>query len=155
VILDHLTNAHLYRLGERFDRGFEFLRAKNLPEIPDGKYPIAGEDLFAIVQTYTTKPAAEGRWESHRRYADIQYLIRGRERIGVRVLHPPTPAPDMQIETAYDDEKDIIFYTGTGDCLTLDAGHFTVFFPQDIHMPSLALEDPAEVKKAVIKVRLD
>ena len=155
MILDHLTNAHLYRLGERFARGFDYLSSMNLPEIADGKYPIAGDDLFAIVQTYTTKPADQGRWESHRRYADIQYLIRGRERIGVRVLHPPTPAPDMRLDTPYDADKDIIFYSGIGDFLTLDAGHFAVFFPQDIHMPSLAVDHPAEVKKAVIKVRLD
>ena len=154
MILDHLTKARLYQLGERFNRGFQYLSARNLPEIPDGKYPIDDDDLFAIVQTYTTKLAREGRWESHRRYADIQYLIRGRERIGIRVLHPPTPALDMQIETAYDADKDVAFYTGAGDVLTLDAGHFAVFFPHDIHMPSLALDQPAEVKKVVVKVRI-
>lgn len=155
MILDQLINARLYRLGDRFERGFEYLSATNLPQTPDGKYPIAGDDLFAIVQAYTTKPADQGRWESHRRYADIQYLIRGQERIGVRVVPPQTAARDMPIATPYDDDKDIAFHTGAGDLFTLTAGQFAVFFPHDIHMPSLALDAPAEVRKVVIKVRLD
>ena len=34
-------------------------------------------------------------------------------------------------------------------------GLFAVFFPQDAHMPGLAVDQPEPVKKMVIKIRWD
>src|ERR1039458_5276387 len=34
---------------------------------------------FALEQVYLTKPRAEGRWESHRTYIDVQVIVAGEE----------------------------------------------------------------------------
>ena len=151
MILDRLSNAYLYHaLGERFRRGFEYLTANASGNVPDERYQIAGDDVVAIVASYNTKPPAQGRFEAHRRHADIQFIAAGVERMGVHLLEP-TDKPN----TSYDAEKDVEFYECAGDSVTVDAGSFTIFLPHDIHMPNLMIDTPEYVKKIVIKVRLD
>ena len=64
----------------------------------------------------------------------------------------------MTVESPYDAEKDVEFYAGgaeIGKFFNVDAGEFALFFPHDVHMPSLAIAKPqAAVKKVVVKVRL-
>lgn len=151
MILDRLTNAHLYNgLGERFRRGFEYLHAKTSENVADGRYEIVGDSVIAIVQGYETKPRDAGRWEAHRHHADIQFIAAGVERMGVHLL-----SQNDRPNSAYDAEKDVEFYDCNGDIVTIGAGSFTIFHPHDIHMPGLMIDTPQYVKKIVIKVRLD
>ncbi|MEO6434958.1 MAG: YhcH/YjgK/YiaL family protein [Tepidisphaeraceae bacterium] len=155
MILDRLDRCDLYRnLGERFAAGFDYLRSTDLTALPDGRYDIRGHEVVAIVATYSTRPLEQGRWEAHRNHADIQYLIRGRERIGIAPL-----APALKLLPPYDPEKDVEFYA-PGDRLasqlvTVEQGDFALFLPHDVHNPNLLIDSPAEVKKVVIKVRLE
>ena len=153
MILDRLDQSDLYaRLGDRFAAGFAYLRSTDLAALPDGRYLIRGDDLLAIVQTYTTKPPEQGRWEAHRHHADIQFIVRGVEQMAV------TPLPGMKLLPPYDPQKDVEFYAGgatAGEFFTVSAGRFALFLPHDVHMPSLMLERPAEVKKVVVKVRME
>lgn len=150
MILDELINAHLYLpLGPRFAAGLEWLRAFD-PALPDGRVDLQGDDLFALVQTYDTTPGAEKRFESHRRYADIQYVAAGRERI----LHTSTQR--LAVETAYSEEKDIAFYQEpqASSSLLLGPGDFAVLWPGDAHKPGCMAGGREEVRKVVLKVRL-
>ena len=54
----------------------------------------------------------------------------------------------------YNEEKDYAIYKGEGNFLIAEEGHFAIFFPSDIHMPSMAINIPKEVKKVVVKVRV-
>ncbi|MEA2709814.1 MAG: hypothetical protein QOF78_2415 [Phycisphaerales bacterium] len=156
MILDRLEySTHYAALGERFAAGFAYLREHDLATLPDGRYDIDGKNVIAIVQTYVSKPRAQGRWEAHRDHADIQFLVSGAERMGV------TPMESMTLESPYDAEKDVEFYAdaggaggGGGKFFDVAAGEFALFFPHDVHMPSLAIASPQTVKKVVIKVRL-
>lgn len=148
MITDHLRNGARYAgVLPGLDRAFAFLRATDLLRLDEGRHVIDGDRVFALVQSYRPRPAAEGRWEAHVRHADIQVLAAGVERVGyadVRSLAPETP---------YDAEKDVAFYRGTGDLLTLRPGHFMFFGPEDAHMPCLEAEGTAPVRKIVVKVR--
>src|SRR4051812_33835869 len=105
VIFDQLNECEPYRkLGERFAAGFDYLRSTVFETVADGKYAIDGEDLFAIVQSYATKPREQGRWEAHRHYADIQYLISGSEVMGI------APLGQMTVQEPYVREKDVEFF---------------------------------------------
>ena len=155
MILDRLEESvHYAPLGKRFAAGFAYLREKDLVNLADGRYEIQGKDVFAIVQTYLPKTHAEGRWEAHRDCADIQYVVSGAERMGAASLVGVT------VESPYDAEKDVEFYHSVngGNFFEVNAGEFAVFYPHDVHMPSLELAagsaKPQEVKKVVIKVRL-
>ena len=152
MIVDRLENAHLYQeLHPRFAQAFDYLRGVALDALPAGKQTIDGERLFALVNDYQTQPLAECRFESHRRYADIQLLVRGVERIGVVQL----PSEALTITEPYVVERDIGFYSGLGDLITLHAGTFTLFFPHDAHQPGVAFDSPLAVRKVVMKVELE
>jgi YhcH/YjgK/YiaL family protein len=149
LIFDDLARAGIYRnLGPRFAAGFDYLSSTDLLSLADGRYSILGSDVFAIVQTYDTKPQSQGRWEAHRLHADIQFVISGREKMGA------APLATMKLQPPYDPEKDVEFYEGAGQFFEVSERQFALFLPHDVHMPSIALGAAAQVKKAVIKVRM-
>lgn len=149
MIFDQLKNSHLYfPLGEKFEKAFNYLSNTDFTNLEPGKYEIDGEDIFAIVQLYNTKPSSAGKWEAHRKYADIQYIFSGKEKMGV------TSLDKVIVLEQYKPYDDYGIYKGEGNFIIIDEGSFTVFFPTDVHMPSLALNIPKEVKKVVIKVRV-
>ena len=146
MILDTLDNYHLYQsINERIAKGFEFLHNTDLDAIPSGKHDIDGDTIFALVQEYQTKPLAECKLESHKKYIDIQYVIRGEEFMGI------TTKNNQKILEVNED-KDYTFYEGTTSLVRVSKGMFTIFFPDDLHQPCVQTESAAEVKKVVIKV---
>lgn len=150
MVIDTLTHAGLYHsLGPRFAAGLEWLRTFQ-PAIPDGRYEIRGDDVFALVQSYDTVPAAEKKYESHHVYADIQYVAAGTE-----VIHY-APVDGLQSVTAYDAPKDFLLYADPAAAtpLHLPPGSFAIFHPQDGHKPGCVNGAPCRMKKVVIKVRV-
>jgi YhcH/YjgK/YiaL family protein len=146
MILDTLENYQLYStINERIAKGFAFLRNTDLDAIPSGKHDIEGDTIFALVQEYQTKPLNECKLESHKKYIDIQYVIRGEELMGV------TTKNNQKI-LEQDEDKDYTFYEGTTSLVRVSKGMFTIFFPDDLHQPCVQTESAAEVKKVVIKV---
>lgn len=134
MILDHLHYCDTYTsLGKRFAQGFAFLKRPDLATLPDGEYPIDQRNVFAIVQTLTTKPQSQGKFEAHRRYADIQYVISGNERMGITTIDGLTP------EGPFDEAHDFVLFhpSPIGHYIDLHPGQFCIFFPHDAHMPGL------------------
>lgn len=150
MILDQLLHAERYKnIHPRMRIGLDTLLAGKLGQSPDGRYELLGAEVFALVQTYDSKPRSAGKWEAHRKYTDIQYIVQGSEMMGW------VPLAGLRESEAFDATKDVGFYTAAGGNLfQVSAGEFAVFFPQDVHMPSLAITAPARVKKVVIKVAL-
>jgi len=149
MILDTLENYLLYStINERIAKGFAFLRNTDLVAIPSGKHDIEGDTIFALVQEYQTKPLAECKLESHKKYIDIQYVIRGEEFMGV------TTQNNQKILEVNED-KDYTFYEGTTSLVRVSKGMFTIFFPDDLHQPCVQTEFASEVKKVVIKVMVE
>lgn len=149
MILDKIENADFYTaISENLKKGFEYLKNTDLQNAEVGKYEIDGKDLFAMVSEYESKAHEDCRPEAHHAYADIQYIISGREAIGYAPLNGQTPT------TEFNPEKDIVFYAGETVQLNLEAGMFAVFFPQDVHRPCMQIDGPEKVKKIVVKVKI-
>jgi YhcH/YjgK/YiaL family protein len=148
MILDSLDHASQYeRLGARMAKAFRFLRDTSLADLLPGRYEIDGAKVFALVSDYETKTVEASRWEAHRKHIDVQVVAAGEERVGI------APLEMLDLEP-YDDDKDILFARGEGEFVTLVPGRFVVLFPQDAHMPGVALSDPVAVKKIVVKIAL-
>lgn len=146
MIVDRLGQSDQYNgLHPRLVRALEFLRREDLMALPLGRIELEGDLLFALVQEYTTKDAAQCRWEAHRKYHDVQFVARGVERIGVCHID------FMQVEQPHDAERDVAFFRGEGDFITLRAGSFAIFAPQDVHLPCTVAGQPELVRKIVIK----
>lgn len=153
MIVDVLKRAdYLKKLGPNFDIALAFLNKPRLDELEDDRYDLRGTEVFAIVQTYMTKPVDQRKWEAHKKYLDIQYIISGHEHIGYTQLSTVSPLEP------YSAKKDIAFFKGQpghGCFIPMSAGMFMVLGPQDAHLPSSTLTVPEEVRKIVVKVAVD
>ncbi len=127
-----------------------WLRRPETAGLPDGRYEIDGERVFALVQRYETL-AGEPRFEAHRRYADVQYLAAGAEIIAA------APLAALSVTEAYDAGRDVCFGAvpaGRASRLALAAGELAILYPEDAHAPRLAAGAPAAVTKIVVKVEI-
>lgn len=150
MIFDSLKNAAVYRgLSPRFAKAIDFISDPPNHSLPLGRYAVDGDAIYAIVMSYTTKTPADTFWEAHRKYIDLQFIVSGVEAMAY------APLESMTASAEYDAEKDFVAYTGTGQTLIVPAQHFTLFWPHDVHMPSLTVGSPSIVKKIVLKVAVD
>ena len=126
---------------------FEWLEA--LPPTPEhGVVHLLDDAIWVNVHGYDTVPAAETRFESHRRYVDLQYCIAGGECIGWR------RAGELEPVDPYDPDGDIVFYrsTPTGTVLHMLPGSWAVFHPSDAHAPRGSEGVHRSVEKLGVKV---
>ncbi len=132
-------------------KAVDFLRLRGIHELPDGKVEIDGDRVFALVQRYETLNAGAPKFECHRKYIDVQYIVSGEEVIGW------TPTERMTITEAYDADRDICFGASSGEwtAVHLQAGQMAVLYPDDGHAPKLAARAPSRVMKIVVKVASD
>ena len=150
MVFDKIKNAKLYfPLGEKIQKALQYLAKTDFSSVEPGKYEIDGENIFALVNEYNTKPLSVGKWEAHRKYIDVQYVASGREKIGISEFEK------VIILEEYNEDKDCSIYKGDGNYLLVDEGHFAIFFPTDVHMPGLSINIPKPVKKVVVKVSVD
>ena len=133
-------------------RALAYLRETDFSKMKDGRYEIDGDRIYATVQRYDSKPERECRPESHRRYADVQFVAEGQEFIGWCAF---TPA--LKISAPYDEKKDVAFYEKLEpeSNFVLSEGSFAVLTPKDIHRPCCAIEKPEPVLKVVVKIAVE
>ena len=150
MIVDTLSNAAQYGvLGERIATALRFLQENDCARLPVGKTPIDGDQVFALVQDNTTKPREQGVWEAHRKHIDVQFVAAGIEEMGYANVNTLT------VRKPYDEQTDFALFDGAGSFVTVPAGSFTIFFPQDAHIPGSAVDgQPAPVRKVVVKVAI-
>ena len=149
MITDDLSNSSLYPgfpLGIRI--AFDFLKKTDLVAAEAGKYLLEDGKSYALIQEYETKDEKEVGWEAHRKYIDLQYLVRGREQIGY------APIKNMK-EGEYNPEKDFIPLSGAGSYLQMLPGNFMLLFPWDAHKPGLSCGGKEKVKKVVVKIAME
>ena len=147
MIFDHLTNILTYKgISPDIYAGLEYLQHLS-PDIAPGTYQLTPR-VKAIVSEYETKVKNEVGFEAHRKNIDIQYLLKGEERIAC------LPLEKLKETTPYSEEKDAAFFTSSiqPQEMTIGDGYFAIFFPQDGHMPQLCADEPEMVKKVVLKV---
>lgn len=150
MILDSLDRAATYYgLGNRIAMALRYLQENDCTKLAAGRIPIDGDNVYALVQDYTSKKREDGVWEAHRRHIDVQFVAAGIEEMGY------APLPTLTERTPYDEQKDFALFNGPGNFVTVPAGHFTIFFPQDGHIPGLAANaQQSPVRKVVVKVAL-
>lgn len=149
MVIDKLSNSGLYNnLSEGIEKAFSYLQSTSFNETMPGKYEIDGDNIFAMVAEYQTKDQSEGKPESHKKYIDVQYVVKGCELIGY------APLGNQEIIDKYNEDNDIIFYKAECSFIKLDEEMFAIFFPDDVHLPGIRVNEKSFVKKVVIKVKI-
>ena len=135
---------------ERWEKAFTFLKTKNLETIEPGIYELEGKDLFINVSEYITKNEDDTKFEAHIEYIDIQYVVSGEERIGV------LPLEKTKEIIPYDSSKDIAFQTAENSNYRFATPErFFIFFPEDAHRPGVKSDNNSNVRKVVVKIKID
>src|SRR6185437_15456495 len=140
--------ARQYHANKKYrDEAFSFLKNNDLSKLAPGKYPIDGDNVYASVTEDSTKDYDKSKWESHRKYIDLQYVISGEEKIGV------SPVADVKVTEPYNEAKDVAHYSGDGKIYDARPGTFFLFFPGTAHRPNITTSGNKADKKIVIKIK--
>ena len=154
MILDTLARCDRYKpLHPAFARAFEFLTRADWAELVSAaasatRHEIDGDRLYVSIDRVESRGRDGAQLEAHRRYIDIQLTIQGHEEIGWKPL-----GACMQPAGVFDATKDIGFFSDRPESwLSLPAGHFAIFFPDDAHAP---LGGRGRVQKAIMKIAVE
>lgn len=152
MILDQAANLNLYKnlgIGDRYAKAIAWLQENDLASLPVATYEIDGRDVYAMVQEYETEPWEKRSFETHDKYTDIQYVVKGREVLGY------ARRGDLKEKDPYNEKSDITFYEepeASVACACVE-GDFMIFFPTDGHKPKAANGECSPVKKIVLKIK--
>ena len=146
----HISIAEKYDyLAPKFRAAYKWLAETDLAAVADGKYPILGDEVVADVQSYTTQPENERRFETHDQHFDIQYMVEGEEFFGV------CPRDGLKLLESKP-ERDIDFWSSPEkySMVLLKKGDFIVVAPEDAHKSRCSVSSPAKALKVVVKVKV-
>ncbi len=150
MILDSLKNIEIYKgLSPDIYAGLQFLQTSTA-DIALGEYPI-NNNTKAIVSEYETVESFTRGYEAHKHVIDIQYPVRGLERVKWSNLQ------GMNVNIPYDEKKDRTFYkdpSPQGTQVDIGNGIFAIMFPEDGHSPQHYIEKPELIKKITIKISI-
>lgn len=158
MVIDTLASGHRYAdLHPEFAKAFEFLAHADWVELAAGsvnperhsvRHAIDGDRMYVSIDHMEGRGRDGARLEAHRRHIDIQFTIEGHEQIGWKPL-----AGCAQPAGAFNEERDVGFFSDSPETwLSLPAGTFAIFFPDDAHAP---LAGRGTVKKAILKIAID
>lgn len=115
-----------------------------LPAIEPGAHPLT--DGKFTVYFNRSVPLSQGKWETHAKMLDVQYIIKGEE------VMEWAPAENLTPVSEYDAKKDVQFFSGAGQVVRVPAGYAYIVFPEDGHKPGCCWETPDDYVKIVIKL---
>ena len=133
---------------EAWDKAFKFLSRPDLDTLSPGRYAIDEDKVYATISLGPNKEFDKTRFESHRKYIDLQYVIKGKEKIGVASV------AGANVTVPYSEPNDIAHYTAEGKYFIAAPGTFFLFFPVNAHRPGIKVDGYEPVKKLVIKIRV-
>lgn len=147
MIVDYLKNKNLY-IESKIQKILNFIQETDFSKIVEDKVTIDDDNFFMISEIFT-KPVSEGFWESHKKYIDIHYILKGSEIIGYENI------TNLEVNKPYDEDKDLITYYGSlKNSIELKEGMFLVVYPEDAHMPNISTSlEKLPLKKIVFKIR--
>jgi biofilm protein TabA len=145
--VDKVEFARQYNANkDLWDAAFAYLKNTNLQTLPVGKYTIVPDKVTVSVTEDSTKNFEKTNWESHRKMVDIQYIVRGEEKMGV------APVSTAKVIKPYDEKRDAANYEVEGKYYVSTPDKFFIFFPTDAHRPNITTGGNKPDKKIVIKV---
>ncbi len=151
MIYDRIENIGRYRGCLRgLDEVIRFIETHELACLPMGKTEIDEARVYVNRFAYETTPlTAEASFEAHYKYLDLHLVLSGREGTLVAPIAQLTLLEDRPAE-------DVAFYAAArgGLLLPQEAGRFVLVYPDEGHIPHVALEAPAPVEKLVFKIAL-
>ena len=132
------------------EKAASVLTELNMTKIQDGRYELA-DGIYVNVESYVPQYRSQKKYESHKKYVDVQYIISGAEIITVASIN------ECVICERYDVVHDVVFYSNNlfGLDHILFENQYLVLKPIDAHMPCIQIAGYEYVKKAVVKIPIE
>ncbi|EOH75243.1 MULTISPECIES: YhcH/YjgK/YiaL family protein [Enterococcus] len=148
MIIDAIANlSHYTKLFPTIPEALETMNSIEHQELGK-KYFFKGGYFF--FQEGATKPIEEAQFEAHRKYADLQIVLKGEEYIAWNKL------TDLTEVLPYDSEKDVQKFVGQNTHkMKISEGMAYICFPWDGHQAVFHVDQPLHFMKAVIKLELN
>lgn len=144
MIIDRIENVRDYFFLDGLSPGLEEL--KKLGNDPKPKrYDFEGGYFF--ISEGKTMYMEEGGYEAHKKFVDVQYILKGCEEIAWANVD------DLKLEAPYQEDRDIAMYLGDATQINIiTEGMFWIALPQDAHKPARHRKTPHQFKKVVFKL---
>ena len=144
------AKENIRKYPKAIQKAIQYLTDNDITTMEKGKYEIDGTDMFVLVMDAQTATMQEKKAEAHKKYIDVQYLATGEERVG---FTPDVGGYDIELD---DESRDLILFSRIENESFVDVtpGCYTIFFPEDIHRPCVAVNEPMTVRKAVVKIHV-
>ena len=136
-------------MEKKLERALEIMENLDWDTVECGRYEV-DDDIYYMVHEYETKYPYEARYEAHEKYVDIQYIVKGIERMEF------AETSKLKVDEPYNPEKDVTFLKEPKviDACIVEAGDYRIFYPEDAHRPGLCVEQPSKVKKILAKIKI-
>lgn len=155
MIYGHISSNETEKAySEVISKAIKILKETDVTDMHHGKYPLDGDNMILQINEIITGPKKEKKPEVHRKYIDVQYMVHGQELIG---FYPD--CGDGEVLEDLLEENDVLFYEERDDInelmLPMTDGCYAIFFPEDVHRPCCQMGSACDVKKIVLKIKVD
>ena len=144
MIYDNVESIMRYKdVAGAFSEISELMESGKLGTLEAGTY-YTESGVKYMIQCYDSR--AEGRFELHDRFMDVQIVLSGTERIDmIKGSSDLPPSFDVDRDIGFTEDRE-------GFGFVLGKGDFLAIFPRELHRPCMAVSTPLAVRKAVFKV---
>lgn len=148
MITDKIKNSDTYAAcNSLFPEIFEKLKTLT-PNDAGKKFVIEEGVVWISVSSTETAPQGVRKFEAHKKFLDIHFVIEGEETFVF------ANADELMPETEYNEAEDYLLLNGEGTKLTLRVGDFCIVYPQDAHIPTLKKLSGGKLVRGVAKIKL-
>ena len=150
MIFDHIDYRKAYfSIDPRIEKAFAYYFNLN-PDTPAGRYAIDGDNLFVMVQRPEKKNLNGKPLEYHRKYIDLQIVVKGSELFGYSHV-----SRFGEVVAPYDATRDVGLNADAGSiAIPAIQGDFFLFWPQDGHKACGEDGNADELVKLCFKMRI-
>lgn len=148
MIIGKLKDLKRYLgLSKEIDEAINYTVNNDLLALELGRYEL-NDYLVVNRQQYVgkTDPFAE----SHKKYLDLQIVLKGKEKMG----YADISNPNLEVMEEYNEEIDLAKYYVNDECFYLmSEASFALIFPEDVHRPGMKVDEEI-IEKVVIKIKV-
>ncbi|MGG7143169.1 YhcH/YjgK/YiaL family protein [Clostridium nigeriense] len=145
-------NENISSYPKAIQKAINYLKENDLVAMEPGRYELDGDNMILQVLDVETTERSNLRPEVHRTYIDVQFLAKGKEKIG---YYPDKGNNEIDEELL--EARDIIFYKNNNTretYLEMEEGSYAIFYPHDVHIPAIIKDESMVIRKIVIKVKV-
>lgn len=138
------------KLEEEIICAVDYLRGLNISCLEPNVRVDVNENFFYVTQSYYTRPEDECVLESHRKYIDVQLMIRGKEYMDFIDISR------LDVKENYNREQDVVYWNIPKRMArtVLSKGDIIIFYPENAHRGAISINQKENVLKVVGKIKI-